>query len=193
MQPAMLSVNTRPETPKGGLRPRELMRIMGVCCRNRAALALGLLFTVLFACFHTISIGGAFPVFKLLLEQEGLHGWIDRTVAGARLGVELAPLSDPEAATLRIARIAEHGPLSAQGVHLFDVFCGANGKSAGVFLGEVARAAAGSSVTVEVRAANGFAEESTRILSVPVGELELQMRMLQRVGALIPSDRKSVV
>ncbi len=67
MNPKLISVDAKASTPKARFRPRELGRLISLTCRYRKTLVLGLLATVAFACLHTVSVGGAFPVFKLLL------------------------------------------------------------------------------------------------------------------------------
>ncbi len=69
-------------------------RVVMLTWQFKRVLIIGLLATVAYACMHTASIGAAFPVFKILLEQEGLQGWIDRSFAGKRLDAVFAPPGD---------------------------------------------------------------------------------------------------
>ena len=96
MDPLLLTADERNRAPKGGFRAREFWRVVGLTRPYRRRLALGLVITVGFAGLHTVSIGGAFPVFKVLLEDEGLHGYVDRTIAARLLGGEFASLTDAD-------------------------------------------------------------------------------------------------
>ncbi len=55
----------------------------------RVWLVSGIFASIVYALLHSVSILGALPILKVLLEHEGLHGWVDRVVAGERLDVEL--------------------------------------------------------------------------------------------------------
>lgn len=73
---------------------------------------------VLFAALHAVSIGGVLPVLKVILDDEGLHGWIDRTVASKRLGVDLRVSAGPGDKRERIVidRISKKHPLYERGL-----------------------------------------------------------------------------
>ncbi|MGB0716249.1 MAG: ABC transporter ATP-binding protein [Phycisphaerae bacterium] len=63
----------------------------------RGRIAMGFLLTLIFAGIHTLSIATVLPVLKVLLEDEGLTGWMHRSVLASRLEVTLGPptASDP--------------------------------------------------------------------------------------------------
>ena len=115
MDPKLISADDRHRAPKGSFRPREFRRIVALSWPHRKPLVLGLLATVVFAGFHTLSVASVFPVFKILLEQEGLHGWVNRTVAGQRLDIEFAPVTDLSDAHLRVTKVAPDSDAFQQG------------------------------------------------------------------------------
>ncbi len=92
MNPKLISADMKKgKDASKKFRARDLARVLALAAPYKRSLALGLLLTIVFAVFHTLSIAGAFPVFKILLEDEGLGGWADRIVASERMGVSLAP------------------------------------------------------------------------------------------------------
>jgi len=118
MEAAIISADDRQRAPDAGFRLFEFRRIVRLTWPYRRSLILGLVATVLFAGLHTAGISGAFPVFQILLEEEGLHGWSDRVLAGHRLGVDFAPLVD--GAPLRVVRVHKDGALQEAGVQVGD-------------------------------------------------------------------------
>ena len=76
MEPSFFPNDDRSEPPMERARGRQLIWLLSLVCRYRLILVLGLLSTIAFAALHTISIGAAFPVFKVLLEKEGIQGWL---------------------------------------------------------------------------------------------------------------------
>ena len=85
MNPLLIDADEKHRAPKAPFRLRELRRVLALVWPFRRTLVVGLLLTVVFAGLHTVSIAGSFPILKVLLEPQGLHGWVDRTVASARL------------------------------------------------------------------------------------------------------------
>ena len=84
MNPKLISADSKDKPADRRFRFGQVRRIVGLARPYRKAMALGLFFTVVYAGLHTLSLGVAFPVFKILLEQEGLRGWVERSVAGER-------------------------------------------------------------------------------------------------------------
>ena len=94
MSKAQVTIDQKPERGKERFRASEFKRIVALTWQFKRVLITGLVCTVVYACLHTGSIGAAFPIFKILLEEEGLKGWVNRTVAERRIGVETAPPGD---------------------------------------------------------------------------------------------------
>ena len=80
---------------KARFQPRAFWRMLGLTWGYRRTLILGLLCTTAFAGLHTVGIGWAFPVFKVLLEPEGVCGWAHRTAA-ARCRIRADRWADAE-------------------------------------------------------------------------------------------------
>lgn len=187
MNPKIISVDAKAKTPKPAFRPRELGRLIRLACVYRSTLALGLLATVAFACLHTVSVGGAFPVFKLLLEEEGLRGWVDRTVAGGRLGVSFG-IPDSEG-KIRILSVDHEEAPAADGIQPGARIWPADDRSPRALLAALASSAADQSV--EVYLEGGEDVGGARKLSLTPVDPDLPLRLLRWGGTWIPASAEA--
>ncbi len=93
MGPELLSVDARkPKSKDSAFRYAELRRLFSLIWPFRNSLILGLCATLIYISLHTFSLAAAFPVFKVMLDKEGLDGWINREVVSSRLGIDIAPI-----------------------------------------------------------------------------------------------------
>ncbi len=123
----------RAEASKARFNWQAFLRMTRTLLPHKKLLAIGISTSILYAAFHSVSILGAMPILKLLLEEEGLHGWVDRSVAGMRLGVTLVVQeeADPERPlSLIVARVDESSPLGKAGVIAGDRIVRVDGDSA---------------------------------------------------------------
>ena len=188
MDPFLISVDAQDKPSEGGsFRVSEFRWMLSLVWPYRSVLFLGLLSTVIFASMHTVSIGGAFPIFKILLEQEGLQGWVDRTIAGQRLEVEFAPVADTEELTLRISKITPRSSLYSDGVRVGDELSDANDRPAAVLLHDIAQAGVGESFPLVASLGAAAAGGEQAVLTAPLQDLERDMRLLRRAGSYIPA------
>ncbi|MEK6675730.1 MAG: ATP-binding cassette domain-containing protein [Planctomycetota bacterium] len=184
MNVEVLSASEEHRAPSRPFRLRDFRRVVALAWPYRKTLAVGLLFTVLFAGLHTASISGAFPVFKILLEPEGLRSWADRFVAEERLGIEFAPVTnDANLRVVRIHRRASGFPESlSTGVDVAD----ANGESSAEWLRDLADAPSGAtaSLAVDPGGVRQFA-------AVTLTDSEWSHRLLRRIIAFVATDDES--
>ncbi|UCE59321.1 MAG: ABC transporter ATP-binding protein [Phycisphaerales bacterium] len=189
MDPTLISVDAN-DRPSGGgeFRAREMRRILALAWPYRGTLLAGLISTIVFASLHTISIGGAFPVFKILLEEEGLRGWVDRTVAGQRLGIEFAPVTNRQTTSLKIVKANAPGSLCPNKECLFETLSDKDGRAALEFLHELAYEEPTDSYPVNAspRLNNPSGAEETVLIDL--SELDFNMRLLRWAGSLMPAD-----
>ncbi len=185
MNPKLMSVDAKAKTPPPRLHARQLWRIVALAFHHRTILILGILATVGFACLHTFSIGAAFPVFKLLLEEEGLQRWADRTVAGERIGVAFLPASDEPA--IRVLSVDTESSLHEQGVRGADRLFDVEGRPCSEFFHAVAQAEAGKTFSLRRDITSGQPEEA-EILTFRVVKLDRDIRLLRWVASLMPVD-----
>lgn len=150
MDPVLLSVESKDRAPSEPLRARQLLRLLRLIAPYRKWMVAGLLFTTVFAGAHTIGIAGVFPVFKVLLESEGIHGWTERILAGDRLGAELARPS-PGAAAVRVIDVSAAEELALAGVQRDDMIAAPEPQCSGdQLLARVARAEFDEAVELQV-------------------------------------------
>jgi len=184
-----LLLNTRePEPRPGRFSARDFARMLGLVRPHLRTLILGLLATVLFAGLHTLGIGGAFPVFKILLEPEGLAGWVDRTVAGGRLGVEFAPLGSEDQPRLAVVSIHESRALGRLGVQPFDQLWAPDARPARELLRTLATARPETSVELLVRSPTADPAAPPVRVKLTLPETPMRMRLLRAVSAKLPAD-----
>ena len=186
MNPDVFSVITQERSEDRRLHLGEFRRILALAWPFRGKLALGLVATLLFASLHTVSIGSVLPVFKLLLEQEGVHDWVNRVIAGDRLDLELAPVTDPAAPTLCVTRIGGDNPLYGAGLREFQRIRDAAGRGAAEFLGVLADAPPGTSFSVLEEEAGADSARPLRRFTLQPGEVGTGLRLLRWVSSLIP-------
>ncbi len=185
MNPKLISVDAKVKTPTPRFHARELGRLVAVACKCRVMLALGLLSTVAFACLHTVSVGGAFPVFKILLEQEGLRGWVDRTIAGRRLDVQFVRPTDETA--IRLLTVDDESLLYKEGLRSADHLWDAQERSAAELLHDLAHAEAGQAISVMTDAATDAAGQP-RLLTLQPHELDWKLHLLRRAASIMPEN-----
>lgn len=130
--------NDHQRAPKSKVLSAQFMRTLGYTWQFRRLLLTGFACALLFAGLHAASLAGALPVLKLILDEEGLHGWIDRTVASRRLGFEVEPARRAEGAVLTVRRISPNHVLFQQGLGEGDLI-EPRGLSAADWLASVAR------------------------------------------------------
>lgn len=123
MSKAVLAIDRDKKRKGERFSAKEFARIMRVATQHRGPLALGLLATIVYACLHTVSLTVALPVFKVLLEDEGVHGWVYRELAGRRLSVQFAVPNDEGVAAL--TKVGSDSPLFAAGLRAADRVRGA--------------------------------------------------------------------
>jgi ABC-type multidrug transport system fused ATPase/permease subunit len=182
MIPQLITADEKHRAPGRKFRMHEFARLVRYVKPYTRGLVLGLILTVGFAGLHTLGIGTAFPVFQVLLEDEGLHGWADRTLAGHRLGVEFAPLSEPGSA--RIVKLKDDSVLAQAGAKRQDDLWTPS-KPIDELMHELATVEDGATAELTI----GRPGEQREVSAV-VGELDWKMRLLRWTASLLPPDTR---
>jgi len=182
IDPTLISADDTQRAPHQAFRTREFRRVVVLTRPYVGPLVVGLIATVAFAGLHTTSIGGAFPVFQILLEEEGLHGWADRVIAGHRLDVEFEPQSQSD--FCRLLRVSPTSELFEAGVRAGDELLGGATRPVTELFTELARIQAGVGVPTLVRTRQG-----ERSVLLHAKESEVQFRLLRWGVSLLPPDR----
>ncbi len=172
-------LGARSRQHKGAVRSPNLRRVIRMSLRFRRTLLMGLVCTVVYACLHTVGIMTAFPVFKVLLDKEGVNGWVDRTVAGWRLGAELSQPVD--AGGVRVVAVTEGGPLARAGVSV-DARMWVDGDDDRGVLQHLAELPAGSTATVSWQAGDEDVSAEVRTVAIQPDAPAAESRWLLRGG-----------
>lgn len=123
MKAHIVSAQDKSRAPASSIRSPYFRRMVALVWPHRRFIVLGLFASLAYALFNAVSVAGLVPILKVLVSEEGLHGWVDRATAGARLDGELDAVipqyTDPDAATVRRARVyrvAGDSPLRTAGI-----------------------------------------------------------------------------
>ena len=181
MDPLLLAADDRQRAPQSGFRAHEFWRLLALTRPYRRSLIVGLLATVAFAGLHTVGISGAFPVFQVLLEEEGLHGWLNRTIAGHRLRVEFAAPTDAD--FVRVLKVHKDGPAYAAGVRPGDELRDRAGRPIPDLLQELASMDGGRPVAALVGSAT-----APRPVELHPNAMEFHFRLLRWISSCLPPD-----
>ena len=186
MNKTVLSINARADTPKEKLHPREFRRMVAVCCRYPGPLLIGLFCTTVFAGLHTVSIAAAFPIFKVLLDDEGVDAWAARVVAGERIGADL--VLDDDADEIRVTSVEKESDLYRAGLRKGDTFRDPGGRSAKEFLYDISHDDRLERVVVVRTEEEAVASESQGELTLTLHPVPTSRRVLLRAVGLTPND-----
>jgi ATP-binding cassette, subfamily B, bacterial MsbA len=186
--------NKRDKNKHGKFNPRAFFRVARTVLPHRGLLFVGVATSILYAALHSVSILGALPVLKLLLEEEGLHGWVDRSVAGLRIDATLVVQETPDDVerplSLELQKVDSDSALYAAGVRDDAKIVTLNGERLAprVWLRTVAHAPTGEEVTI------GVVDDRTREPvehSITLNEPSWEWRLGGSLVALIPRDKSS--
>lgn len=89
MDPSLITADESNAAKGGSLMSPEFRRMVGLVWPHRRFIFLGFLASVVYGFLNSVSVMGVLPVLQLLLSNEGLHGWVDHSVAAERLHVKL--------------------------------------------------------------------------------------------------------
>ncbi len=126
MDPKLIDADEKHRAPSASVRSPHFRRMVRLVWPHRRFILIGLIASVVYGALHSVSIVGVLPVLKVMLSEEGFHGWLYRGVAEDRLGADLtvnfggsddAPLP-PWAAT--ISGLDSNSPLAGDGAQVGD-------------------------------------------------------------------------
>ena len=75
------------KAPSARIRSPQFRRMVGYVWPHRKYLAVGIAAAVVAAALNAVSIGTILPVLNILMQESGLHGWLDRAAAEKRTGI----------------------------------------------------------------------------------------------------------
>jgi len=159
--------------------------------------------TLVMAVTYCASIGATLPILKVMIADEGLHGWVDRFVAQKRLGCELinyksilrdkvyytpdngtkpTPIPDN---TAEVLAMKETSPLAQAGVRVGDFILAIDGKTGSIIDIYRGLVTADKAFRLTVRTANGERRD-THAVAPPA--VETKYVLARRAVALIPAS-----
>lgn len=186
LDPLILSADDAGRAPASTVRSPQFRRMLGYVWPYRKHLFLSFVAAVIFAGLHTLSIASVLPVLKVILEKEGLHGWIDRTVAGQRLDLELR--RHLGVGEIVVERISERHKLYAQGLRAGSRIVPAFDRP-DAWLQRVAATAEDQSLTLRALPPLGDSHGVFREFHVAARPLDWTHRAMVWAGRLIDRDR----
>jgi subfamily B ATP-binding cassette protein MsbA len=181
MDPYLIDADDQQRARSRSFHWRELKRLVKLTWPFRRTLFVGFAFALVFVILHTVSIAGVFPILKVLLDQEGITGWLDRTAAGMRVDAEFSQVEEDGA--IRVLHSGKTGALADSGIEAFDTLTFADAAAARDWLTRIAGAEAGTVVsTTALRGAE------TISIAVSLPEAPRETRWLLRAQNLLPAQ-----
>ncbi|HNO76879.1 MAG TPA: ABC transporter ATP-binding protein [Phycisphaerae bacterium] len=125
MQTELISADDKNRAKKSSIRTPHFRRMLRLVWPHRRLVFIGLIASIIYGFLNSAGIVSVLPVLKVMLSDEGLHGWVDRSVAEDRLGMDLDIRTnfdgsdDPERQLL-ITKISKHSPFAGGGVQTLD-------------------------------------------------------------------------
>ncbi len=173
MQTELISADTKNRAKSAGLRTPHFRRMLSLVWPHRRFVLLGLIGSVFYGFLHSMGIVAVLPVLKVILSDEGLHSWVDRSITEERLDLDLdirSRAQDSEAlgSRLVIIKMPDGSPLfeiDAKPFDAIDAFALSSGDEGGEataelesiapasFLQSVAAAEPGAHLTMTTRSA----------------------------------------
>jgi len=171
-------------------------RLVTIAC---SALLIGMLFS--------FSIATVLPLLKVMMGEEGLHGWVNRKVSEHRYGlslyvpdrIELSDPNNPEVAYyLRIADVKEGGAAEQAELRREDLIVGAAGSligekadriPSGTLLWELATIAKVKSIAVQYRRFDEFGQLQTIQQELQCGKKPFYADYAQRLLKFVPKEQ----
>jgi len=165
---------------------------------HRRFVVVGLIASVVYGFLHSASVVGVLPVLKVMLADEGLHGWAYRTVAEDRLeakfdtelGGSYELLADETGLAFRT--VSDKSPLAVHSVQPGDRIIAIDGHPATPlkFLETITRANGRIELTVRPAARDGQLRPEPRTVTVKLIEPSLLKRLLRDAAGLVPPVTK---
>ena len=207
MDPALITADEKHRAKTGSLRSPDFRRTVRLVWRHRRFIAVGLLASVVYGFLHSASIGFVLPVLKVILAQEGLHGWVYRTVAEDRLGVtfdtfgESTPGVDSPDDHLAFLRIKHRSPLADLSVQAGDRVVAIDGQPVGAVKALEVISQAGQQIELTLRPQELEADQegaTPRTVTVTLPAPSWEKSLLRSAAGLVPpvtqrSDRVAVL
>ncbi|HUU86096.1 MAG TPA: ABC transporter ATP-binding protein [Phycisphaerae bacterium] len=198
MDPVLIDADDRQRAKKGSLRSPDFKRMVRLVWPHRRAILVGLIASVIYGFLHSASVVGVLPVLKVLLADEGVHGWLHRTVAEQRLQVTFDSAPGRKFETIgagegiQFLKIRAGSPLADFSVRRGDRLVGIEDRPASPLesLETIARADETVRLMIEPAAKGEQPPGEARSVSVRLAPASWEKRFLCDAAGLIPAVNK---
>ncbi len=186
MKTELLSADAQKSKSKDtAFRYAELSRLFSLIWPFRRSVFFGLCATLIYVGLHTFSLAAAFPVFKVLLEKEGLDGWIDREVVSSRLGIDVASISmDDDSKEIVVSHVHHGSPAANADVLPLDVWVAPDGQTMAECMHSIARSDS-ETISLQIKSTK---TGTLRTTPVPLGALDRKTNALLWGRGLLPDN-----
>jgi ABC-type multidrug transport system fused ATPase/permease subunit len=195
MDPQLIDADDKHRAKKDNVRSPDFWRMVRLAWPHRRFILIGLIASVVYGFLHSVSVVAILPVLKVLLADEGLHGWVYRTVAEDRLKVtfdtELGQTYENLTAEdgIGFVNVRSGSALADLSVEAGDRLAGIGGRPAAplALLEAIARADRAIDLTVHRADRADESGGGPRTLTVTLLEPPWEKRLLRSVAGLVPA------
>jgi ABC-type multidrug transport system fused ATPase/permease subunit len=125
MQTELIIADDKNQAKPSSIRTPHFRRMLRLVWPHRRLVTVGLIASIFYGFLNSAGIVSVLPVLKVMLSDEGLHGWVDRSIAENRLGVDLDIRTQPDGTDtpkrqLMIVGLSSSSDLGTNGVQLLD-------------------------------------------------------------------------
>jgi ABC-type multidrug transport system fused ATPase/permease subunit len=177
---------------------RDFRRALRYVRPQRKYLLWSILFIVLGAATYSASLGLILPVLKVMVEPEGLHGWVYRLVAESRTGLRFdaydsqryRPIPGAAEFSLLVRDVQPGSPLGDTSLRANDIILRVNDSAgpAPELLQKLARAPAHSELRFELLADAVTERPAVVTLTSGLPEAPWKLRLLRAAVGLVPAE-----
>ena len=176
----------------------DFRRMVRLAWPHRRFIIVGLIASVVYGFLHSASVVGVLPVLKVMLADEGLHGWAYRTVAenrlAARFDTELGGSYESLGAEKGLAfrKVSKESPLAEHSVQPGDRIIAIDGHPARPLqlLETITRSNGQVELTLRPAAGDSQRPAEPQTVSVKLIEPSLLNRLLGDAAGLVPPVTK---
>ncbi len=195
MDPMLIDADDSQRAPQASLRSPDFKRMVSLTWPHRRFIILGMIASVFYGALNSISIIGMLPVLTVMVSDEGLHGWIYRSVAEDRLDAHLSISvrhegPGPRIESVDVLSIGHHSPLLPATAPLRLLQYDGQPVESFAVLGELARSEKPVTLEVAAFAAPGQAEAARRTLTVTLDKPTFKDRLFFFLARLIPQEQQ---
>jgi len=162
----------------------------------------------------SLSLGTIIPLLKVMMGEEGIHGWVEREITAHRYGIifsvpeKLELAESGVACPLMVTNIKQHSAAEKAGLQRLDTIIDVNGLSPnqqrqgspiginqkiprGKLLEALATAPAHTDLTIQLRRINNAGSADTKVLTLSTGPKPFYLDHLENWLRLLPREQTS--